>query len=268
MSGPRAGCLTRLRRGLYLVGHLVKGLVLVSVVFPRIRPVERDRLIEQWSRGALDILSVRLSLHGDTPPANVSSILFVANHVSWLDILVINACRRVRFVAKTEVRRWPVIGWLAARTGTIFFRRASPRELARAAKRMTAFLRRGHCVTFFPEGTTTDGTSVKTFHSGLFESALQAEALIWPIAIQYLRPDGVRDREIAFVGDQSLVSSIAGILGRPATDARLVFTSPIESATGDRRFLASRCREVIEQSLVGTPLADRPSRRPLQAQPG
>jgi 1-acyl-sn-glycerol-3-phosphate acyltransferase len=136
----------------------------------------------------------RLSLHGDTPPANVSSVLFVGNHVSWLDSLVINACRRVRFVAKGEVRRWSLIGWLAARTGTVFLKRGSSRGLAGVAKRMRAILRRGQCVACFPEGTTTNSKSVNTFHSGLFESAVQAEALLWPIAIQYVRDDGVIDR--------------------------------------------------------------------------
>ena len=140
MSGPRTGCLTRLGRGLRLAGQLIKGLFLVGIVFPRIRPLQRDALIRSWCRETLEILSIRLTVQGDLPPANVMSVLFIANHVSWLDILAINAFRRTRFVAKSEVRRWPVIGWLAARTGTIFFRRASPREVARAAKRM---VRRG-----------------------------------------------------------------------------------------------------------------------------
>lgn len=268
MSGPRTSRLTQLRRGTRLVLKLAEGLLLVGILFPRTRLHERDVIIERWCREVLEVLSIRLTQRGHTPPVRVSSVLFVANHISWMDILVINACRRVRFVAKAEVRQWPLVGWLAARTGTLFLNRTSPRELARVAKRVSAALRRGHCVALFPEGTTTDGTSIQAFHSGLFESAITAEAPVWPVAIQYRRPDGRLDPGIAFVGTQSLVVSILNVLARPATHVRLSFASPIESSMGDRRELTAWCQQAIEKSLTDYQPLKCPSPIPLELRDG
>lgn len=231
---------------------------------PVVRPHERDVIIEQWCREVLEALSIRLVFQGERPPEKASSILFVANHVSWMDILVINACRRAHFVAKSEIRRWPLVGWMAARTGTLFLKRTSLHELAQVTQGVTASLRRGQCVALFPEGTTTDGTSLQMFHSGLFESAIHAEALVWPVAIQYRRHDGRHDADIAFVGDQTLVASIRAVLTRPMTQARLSFASPIKSSTGNRRELTAWSRQAIERRLVSrSPLA---SLSPPQAQ--
>ena len=261
MPSVRTSRLTQLTRGGQLALKLLKALLLIGVVFPHIRPSERDALIECWCREVLDVLSIRLNLHGETPPERVSSVLFVANHVSWMDVLIINACRRVRFVAKAEVRHWPLVGWMAARTGTLFLKRTSPRELARVTQSVATLLRRGHCIALFPEGTTTDGTALHAFHSGLFESAIAAEALVWPVAITYTRPDGSRDPDIACVGTQSLVSSIVNVLGRPTTQAQVSFSTPVNSATGDRRELTAWCHQAIEQSHAGHP----PHTVPLQA---
>ena len=264
MPSPRTSRLTQLKRGGQLVLKLLKALFLIGVLFPHLRPSERDVIIECWCREVLDVLSIRLNLRGETPPGRVTSVLFVANHVSWMDILIINACRRVRFVAKTEVRQWPLVGWMAARTGTVFLKRTSPRELARMTKSVATFLRRGDCIALFPEGTTTDGTSVQAFRSGLFESAIAAEALIWPVGISYRRLDGSLDTDIAFVGGQSLVSSIVNVLARPATRAQVSFTDPVESSAGDRRELTAWCHQAIAQSLAGYPSPAGPLRFPLR----
>jgi 1-acyl-sn-glycerol-3-phosphate acyltransferase len=262
MPRVRTSRLTQLTRGGHLVLKLLKALLLIGVVFPHIRPSERDALIERWCREVLDVLSIRLSLHGETPPERVSSVLFVANHVSWMDILVINACRRVRCIAKAEVRHWPLVGWMAARTGTLFLKRTSPRELARVTQSVATCLRRGHCIALFPEGTTTDGTALHAFHSGLIESAIAAEALVWPVAITYTRPDGSRDPVITSGENQSMVSSIVNVLGRPTTQAQVSFSIPVTSATGDRRELMAWCHQAIDQSQAGHPPRTVPWRAP------
>lgn len=250
MPISRTGCLIRIGRGIHLLGKLSEAFVLVWLVFPRIESSRHDGIIERWCRDVLDILDVRVSVQGQTPGGRVSSVLFVANHVSWMDILLINACQRVRFVAKVEVRSWPLIGWIAARTGTLFFKRTSPHQLARVMKFTAASLRRGDCMAIFPEGTTTDGSSVQAFHSGLFESAIEAKAPIWPIGISYRRLDGTLDADIAFLGSESLVSSVLNVLSRPTTHARLSFSSPVDSSAGDRRRLTALCRNAVEQSLA------------------
>lgn len=265
MPSARTGCLTRIGRGIRLIGKLAEALILVFLVFPRIESSRRDGIIERWCREVLDILHVSVSVHGRPMPRNASPVMFVANHVSWMDVLLLNACRRMRFVAKMEVRSWPLIGWIAARTDTVFFKRTSPHQLARVMQSMTAMLGRGDCIALFPEGTTTDGTSVHTFHSGLFESAIRANAPIRPVGISYLRPDGSPDADVAFVGDESLVSSILNVLSRPATLARLSFSPPIDGSIGDRRRLAALCQKAVERTLTDPamfPLASNASPLP------
>ncbi|TKB73716.1 MAG: 1-acyl-sn-glycerol-3-phosphate acyltransferase [Nitrospira sp.] len=264
MPSLRASRVTQLKRGSRLVLQLLKGLLLVGCVFPHLRPSEQDVVIESWCREVLDVLSIRLNLRGEWPPEKVSSVMFVANHVSWLDILAINACRRVRFVAKSEVRQWPLVGWMAARTGTIFLKRTSPREWARVTKSVSASLRHGDCIGLFPEETTSDGSDLHTYHSGLLESAVASEALIWPVGISYHRFDGSLDTDIACSDSQSLASSIVNVLARPATQVRLAFTDPVESSSGDRRELTAWCHQSIEQSLAGYLPPTRTSPYPLQ----
>jgi 1-acyl-sn-glycerol-3-phosphate acyltransferase len=250
MSITRTGCLTRIGRGIRLIGKLSEAFVLVWLVFPYIESSRQDSIIERWCRNVLDILDIRMIVQGQAPPGRVQAVLFVANHISWMDILLLNACQRVRFVAKEEVRSWPFIGWIAARTGTLFLRRTSTHQLARVMKSTAASLRRGDCIAIFPEGTTTDGSSVQAFHSGLFESAIEAKSLIWPIGISYRRLNGTLDTDIAFLGSESLISSVLNVLSRPTTQARLWFSSPLGSSVGDHRRLTALCRSAVEQSLT------------------
>ena len=264
MPNPRTSGLTQLQRGSRLVLKLLKGLLLIGCVFPQLRPSERDIIIESWCREVLDVLSVRVNLRGETPPGKVSSVVFVTNHVSWMDILVMNACRRVRFVAKTEVRQWPLVGWMAVRTGTIFFKRTSPRELARVTKSIATFLRRGDCIALFSDGARTDSASVHAFHSGLLESAIAAEALIWPVGISYRRLDGSLSTDTPIVGSQSMIASILNILDQPATLAQVSYTDPIESSAGDRHKLSEWCHLSIEQSLAACQTPIDPLRFPLR----
>lgn len=244
--------LTPLGRGIRLGLKLIKGLLLVWFVFPQLRKSARSALIEQWSREVIDVLNIRLMFHGELPPQRVSSIFFVANHISWIDILVLNAIRQVRFVAKTEVRSWPIIGPLARRTDTFFLRRNSPTELGRLVKSLTSALRKGDCVAVFPEGTTTDGTSVLFFHSGLFEAPILAGSLIWPIALRYVDSDGYPDPSLAFVGDESLVASIFKLLSRATIGVHVGIANPFESAGESRQDLCLRSHRAIEACLSGT----------------
>ncbi|MGA6828408.1 lysophospholipid acyltransferase family protein [Nitrospira sp. NS4] len=267
MPQSRTSRLTRLTRGCRLVMKLLEGLFLIGAVLPHLRSADRDMIIQRWCLETLDILAIRLKLRGETPPGRVSSVLFVANHVSWVDILVINTCRRVRFVARAEVRQYPLLGWMAARTGTLFVTRTSPRDVARVAKGVSASLRRGHCVALLREGTTNDDTSRQAFHSELLASAIEAEALVWPLAITYKRPDGSRDADNVVAGNQSLLSSIMNVLARPATQVQLSFSAPVESSTSNCRELTVWCQRAIERSLVSHPQLSIPGQSPVKFPP-
>ena len=254
MSPRHAGIITQVSRGMRLGGKLLQGLLLAWFVFPQLKLLERRELVERWCREVLDVLNVRLILHGEVPPQRVSSIFFVANHISWLDILVLNSIRQVRFVAKAELRSWPIIGALAKRTGTFFLQRKSMTQLSRLTRSLTSALRRGDCVAVFPEGTTTDGTSVRSFHSGLFEAPVIAGSLIWPIALRYVVSDGRPDTPLAFVGDESLVASIFKHLKQATITVHVSFAVPFESAGESRQDLCLRSHRTIEACLSRTPL--------------
>ena len=261
MSRPTLSRIKQAGRILRLVNHLAKGVLLVWIVFPHVNATQRDAIIVEWSQEMLGILHARLRLLGDVPPVTLSSVLFAANHISWLDILAINAFRRVRFVAKAEVRQWPIVGWLAARAGTTFIRRSRSYELTRVAKTVSRSLRKGHCVALFPEGTTSDGTSLRPFHSGLFESAIDAEATVWPVGLRYPGPDGTADVGAAFLGEDSLIASMLRIVARPATEIQMWFAPPLIAAGSTRRELAQQAEDVIARWVEGSRgRADVPAR--------
>ncbi|MBA5866305.1 MAG: 1-acyl-sn-glycerol-3-phosphate acyltransferase [Nitrospira sp. CR1.3] len=236
-------------RALGLMWHVAKGVLIVAILFPYAKPKERDVLIRRWSLDCLRILNVHVRIRGDAPPPEATAVMFVANHVSWLDILALNAVKRVRFVAKSEVRAWPVIGWLAARTGTLFLRRRHPGQLIQVNRSLQAALKRGECVAIFPEGTTSDGRTVLRFHSGLLEPAVTSHSLVWPVALRYHTSDGQPAAIAAFVGEQTLVGSTWQVLSQPALHMDLHFIPALAGSRHDRHELAQRTRAAILSKL-------------------
>ncbi len=263
--------LTALVRGLQLLRHIAKGVMTVAVLFPYMKPSDRDRVISRWCHDALRFLNVRVRVTGEIPTQWTSSILIVANHVSWIDILAINAVKRVRFVAKSEVRNWPIIGWLAAKTGTIFLDRDRPRQLVRANRSVRTALARGQCVAVFPEGTTSNGRSVLHFHSGLLEPAVSGEAIVWPVALRFRNSFGRVTDIAAFVGDQSLVASMWRVMSQPTILLELHFAEPLEGSRADRHQLSETARFAILSRLCDTaqpPFTDPPYADPSLDWPG
>ena len=240
-------------RALRLVGHLIKGLLMAMVLFRYLKPQERDGIVTQWSLHCLRILHVHVRTKGERPPHGATGILFVANHISWIDVLALNAIRPMRFVAKAEVRNWPVIGQLASRVGTLFFKRHHPHQLLCVNRLMQSALQRGHCVALFPEGTTSPGDTVLRFHSGLFESAVGSQTLVWPIALRYHHADGSVAHQAAFVGDQTLIESIRRVLSRPALHLDIHFLPSFAGSQRDRYELAHRARAVILSAFRAQP---------------
>ena len=236
--------MTPVRRALLFIVHLLYGAFAVWYALPRCKPAERGVVVTSWARRALDILNVRIVWQGNAPPGAVTSTLFVCNHVSWLDILALLAVRPMRFVAKSEVRSWPMIGWMAMKTGTLFLRRNECRHLAQVKRTIESALAHGGCIATFPEATTTDGITVRPFHSGLFESAVVSGATVWPVALRYYHSDGSLSKEAAFIGDQSLISSLRRILRQPVLNlavVRLSYRGRWMGATGTRDCGLSRC---------------------------
>jgi 1-acyl-sn-glycerol-3-phosphate acyltransferase len=175
-----------------------------------------------------------------------------SNHISWLDIQVINAFKPVRFVAKSEVRGWPVFGWMAAQLGTVFIRRDSARHARQVVDQIAAVLKI-ESVCIFPEGTSTAGESVLPFKPNLFESAILAKAPVIPVAIAYRsRSTGLRSDAPAFIGEMGLVESMSNVISNRDIEVHLSLLEPYlisDSAIPDRKELALYCQETITKTL-------------------
>ena len=229
--------------------HLLRGALIAGLLFPRQSPGRRECEIEQWSARLCEILGVRLSLHGSPPSRDKRPLMVVANHVSWVDIFAINAVMPVRFVGKAEIRKWPFVGWLCARAGTLFIERTRRQDTLRVNGIVSEALRTGDVFAVFPEGTTTDGSTVLKFHSSLLEPALQARAVIQPVALRYEREDGSLCKEAAYDGARSIWDALTGIAGEPSVTVRVYWPSPISSCGRDRRALALEAWQSISLSL-------------------
>ena len=192
--------------------------------------------------------------------------MIAANHISWIDIFVVMSVRPARFIAKSEIRDWPVAGWIADRAGTLFIRRARRHDTARINDRVHAALAQDDCVGLFPEGTTTEGDALLHFHTSLFEPAIANAATIHPAAIRYEHADGSHCTSVAYVGEMSFMESMGGVLGARGVTARLSFAPPIAPAAGmDRRAAARIAHERIASLLGLSTAGSRPGKVPGRA---
>jgi 1-acyl-sn-glycerol-3-phosphate acyltransferase len=230
----RHGVVVRSWRIARAVALMVRGLLIALFLLDRPDVRLRNRHMQPWSASLLDILDVGLDVHGELPDDD-APVFIAANHVSWLDIWVINSVCPTLFVAKSEIRGWPVFGWLAARVGTLFIERARRVDTRKVNDRIVARLAvAGERIAVFPEGTTTDGSVVRPFHASLFQPAVGARARIHPVAIRYVDAAGVRSEVPAYIDDLPLLQSMWRIAGAQGLRAELHFLEPIEPLrTGD-----------------------------------
>jgi 1-acyl-sn-glycerol-3-phosphate acyltransferase len=163
-----------------------------SSVFPWIDLPRRREHIRRWSITMLRLLRVETRFHGVPPGGLPGNLLIVANHISWLDIFVIHALQPARFVAKAELRRWPVRGWLSTSVGTLYVGRGRRRHASAVNSEAASALSRGDVVAIFPEGTTTDGMTMLPFKGSLLQPIVDAGGHVQPIAIRYRDAFGVQ----------------------------------------------------------------------------
>jgi 1-acyl-sn-glycerol-3-phosphate acyltransferase len=232
--------------------HLAWGAATVAVVYPWSTLAFRRALKRRWSRQLVGILGMRLKVvaegkvgAGETARVRLPAGLVVANHVSWLDIYVINALTPAAFVSKDDVRAWPLIGWLSANTETIFLARGSRAAAQQTRETIVAELSAGAHVAVFPEGTTTGGDRVLPFHGALFQSAIDAAVPVVPLALRYVAADGRPSRAPAYDGDITLLQSMRAIARSSGLTAQLRVLAPLPSAAADRRHLAARSHRAI-----------------------
>ena len=188
---------------------------------------------------------------GDIDPQRRQQFLTVANHVSWLDIFVINAVAPMRFVAKADIRDWPLAGALCAGTGTIFIERNKRTALREAITIVKQALAAGDRVAVFPEGTTSDMQSIRAFHSNFFQVAIDEKLTVLPLAMRFIDPrTGGLCRAALFVGDTNFVQSCLQICGEPKVVVELFFTDPVvPNEQSTRQSLTVQSRQQICDAL-------------------
>lgn len=227
-------------RMLRLAGHLLSGLRTLRRDFAGLTDEERQERVQQWSARALALLGVRLEVAGHPPVAG--PVLVVCNHVSWLDILVINAARPCRFVSKADVKSWPLLGRLVEEAGTLFIEREKRRDAVRVVHHLAESLRAGDVLAVFPEGTTGDGRSVLPFHANLLQAAIATQAPVLPVALRYFHAaDGSPHDAPTYAGDTTLIASIWRTLCASDLVTRLDF--------GERQFAEGRERRAWAEAL-------------------
>jgi len=153
-------------------------------------------------------------------------------------------------VAKSEIRDWPVLGWLVDQAGTVFIARGNRRELRHIFKGMVAALEAGQRVAFFPEGTTASQGTVLPFHANLFEAAVDARVPVQPYALRYLDASGALHPAVDYVGDKTFVQSMIAVLSGSPIRAQLTCLAPIEAAHAHRREVAQAAHDAIGEALA------------------
>lgn len=247
-----------LRRALrisLLMLHLAWGVTVAGLAFPLLKPVQRDRFIMAWARRLLRVLGVRAQL--GLPPRLPGGALLVCNHVSWLDIYLIYAAQRVHFVSKAEVRTWPVAGWLAQKSGTLFIERGRRSDTARIIPEMHDLMQDGAWVAVFPEGTTSDGRALRRFMPSLLQPAVNLNCPVVPAALHYRTLTGEYSPAPAYIDHISMWQSLKQIVSEPGLIAELQFGEPI-MPNGHRRELAVQAEAATARLLGATPADTAP----------
>lgn len=228
--------------------HALRGVATVLWFWPRSTPQQRHGHIRRWAARLLQVMGIELRLQG---VFRSGGTLLVANHVSWLDIVVIHAaCPQARFVSKADVRHWPVIGRLVDSADTLYIERERKRDAMRVVHQMAEALQQGHTVAVFPEGTTGDGHELLPFHANLLQAAIAAEAPVQPVALRFSEPGHAVSLAAAYVGDTTLLQSVWAIARAEGLRATVRAMPPIGARHADRRQLAQHLREEIAQGLA------------------
>ena len=199
---------------------LSSGLFLTALVFPLIGWPRKRRIIRLWSRFLLRTLGVRLVVTTQPSEPNLRGVM-VSNHSSWVDIFAANSVQAVRFISKSEVRDWPILGSLVTLAGTLYVERGNRSRINQTNEEIRAAVEGGDLVGFYPEGTTTDGTHLLPFKTNLFEPAVRFGMTVYPVAVTY-RVDGAPTQLASYAGDTTL------LLAR-GVEAQFAYGAPIDA---------------------------------------
>lgn len=263
---------TNALRVVRVAAHLAVGLLAILLGFPWMDAARRMRTIRWWSRGLLAACRMRVrvvssdavtvvgrgargarlrsaNLVDDAMRLDGIGAMLIMNHVSWTDIFVVNAVRPARFVAKSEIAQWPVVGLLTGRTGTVFIERGRRHAVREANHRVTQLLASGHLIAMFPEGTTGYGDRLLPFHANLLQPAIDAKVPVIVGGIRYRDRRGRPTAAPSYAGDTTLWESLVAILraGQIVAELHLIDALDVEGLT--RHELAHRARALMARRL-------------------
>ncbi len=227
-----------------VAAHVLVGAWTIRVTFSRLSPSEKDAAVQAWARTMLAKLAIKLVVTGNPPVSG--PVLLAANHISWLDIVVMHAARHCRFVSKADVQYWPIVGTLATGAGTLYIERASRRDAMRVVHHMAERLQAGDVLAVFPEGTTGDGNQLLPFHANLLQAAISAHAPIQPVALTFMDgATGAPSFAPCYIGDDTLIGSLWRTLCTQGLVAAVRFGEPQLAQGRDRRSWAADLRVTI-----------------------
>ncbi len=212
-------------------------------LFGKTNHAERAAWSHRWARQFVRCLNIQPSFSGEPP---MSGIL-TANHLGYLDILLLAARQPVVFVSKSEVRNWPIIGWLAICGGTLFVNRQRKSDVAALGPAFAPVINAGAVLVLFPEGTSTGGDRVLPFMPSLLEPAAQNGWAISPAWIGYSLNEGSVADEVAYWRDMTFLPHFVNLLSKSEIRARVVYSPSMPSGL-DRKRLAKRLRDQIEET--------------------
>lgn len=238
--------LARLAAVLLLGTCLASGVAVIERLHRGELMALRQHLTSWFLRRLSGALPFRIDVQGELPR---EPMLWVSNHVSWTDIPLLGQLLPLSFLSKAEVRTWPLAGWLAHKAGTLFLRRGSG-DSALLARQLHRHLSAGRALLIFPEGTTTNGQQVRTFHGRLLTSAIEAGVALQPVAIRYLR-DGEPDLLAPFIGDDDLLSHLLRLFASDCATVQIQLLAPIASQGLERNALARQAQRAVQVALFG-----------------
>ena len=226
--------------------HVLHGAA-VMARFSFMGETARHERIRWWSVGLVRALGMTLQVNGSARPG---ATLMVANHVSWLDIAAVHAAApHVRFVSKSDVLAWPVLGWMIRTAGTLFIERERKRDAVRVVHTVAAALQSGATVAVFPEGTTGAGPEPLPFHANLLQAAVATGTPVQPVVLRFDDWRGRFSEAVNFVGDTTLLQSVWRVASARELAVRVEFLPPVGTSHADRRALAAHLRDLVAERL-------------------
>jgi 1-acyl-sn-glycerol-3-phosphate acyltransferase len=227
--------------------HGLHGLAIILARFPSLDARAREKRIQWWSAKLLRVMGLALQTSGTPRPG---AKLLVANHVSWLDIAAIHAViPEARFVSKSDVKHWPLVGRLVAGAGTLFIEREKKRDALRVMHQMAEALQAGDTVAVFPEGTTGDGRTLLPFHANLLQAAVSTGAPVLPLVLRWHEPGERFSSSARFIDDMTLARSLWSIASAKGLGIDVQVLPSVMTEGQDRRALGETLRAVISAKL-------------------